>query len=405
MRLLVPTAFLGLSLACCCPLWKTAEEAVVTAPVPVPAPVVPTPSRVPPKADPALTTEQRAAWSKAMDDARVLHRKKDYTKAIARFSDALALFPDDPRALNERGWAELFAGKLDAAEADTRKAIARTTDTSLVGSSYYNLGRIQEEQGKVQDAIVSYRASLRVRPNQTVQDRLATLSPDSVGPARLAAVPMTGPFTDLAAFCTRLKAERPDYDAFTCDPASTELGDYTGASTAPPVAPYTEVRVLAAMGEPADTLYNLAVRLPDGWYVAEELARAYNPGAFGIFEAIDKATLEVKDVVPGGAPEVVYQYTHHRSDEDAGIAEVETNEGRYLVVCGGSPKPSCVGPLLVGAHDERSVIGEGDGGKHETFDRAWDLSVTFTPDGSLSIVPVTGTPPADVKIGVQGLGL
>lgn len=407
MRLIAPVALAGLALACCCPLWKTVDEAVAP-PAPAPAPPAPTPSaRATPKADPALSAEQRAAWGKAMEEARALHRKKAYAKAIARFNDALLLFPDDPRALNERGWAELFAGQLDAAEADTRKAIARTTDPNLIGSSYYNLGRIQEEQGKVLDAIASYTQSLRARPNTTVRERLTTLSPEAVARAdQLAGVPMSGPFTDLAAFCTRLKANRPDYEEFSCDPAAAEMGDYAGAATVTAVAPYLEVRVLAAMGGMTDTLYSLAVRLPDGWYVAEEVVRLYNPGAFGIYEAIDKATLELQDVVPGGSPEVVFRYNHGRSDQDAGIAEVESNEGEYLVVCGGGSRPSCVGPGQVSAHSERSVIGEPEpGSKHETFDRRWALSVTFTPDGSLSLAPVIGTPPADVRIGVHKLAL
>lgn len=409
-------SLLVLLAACCIPI----EPAPTAPPAPTP-PVDPAASAPPaaakpaPKADPALTAEQRRAWTAAMERARALHRKGDYRHAIDAFDQALVLFPDDPRALNERGYAELYAQKLDAAETDTRAALARTTDPNLLGSTWYNLGLIQEQQGRTTDAIASYQRSLAARPNDTVRARLATLDPDLAARLdTLQATPMAGPFTDLAAWCVRARANHAEYRSFRCEPDHPDYSNFSGDTTLPATGPWLEARVVTMAGSSfpddtlgvGDTLFALAVRQADGWWVAENVGSVYNPGAFGIYESIDDSSLAAQDLVPGGPPELFLRYHHGRADTDLGLGEVESDDETVAVLCGIGPSthPSCVGPVTTAAHQNRELIDgvevEADV-KHETFDRGWALDSRFAPDGSW-LLTASGTVPAEAK-GLVGL--
>jgi tetratricopeptide (TPR) repeat protein len=350
--------------------------------------------------DKALTRDDRAAYVKALNDARDFHRKKSYAAAITAFDRALAIYPDDPRALSEKGWSEFFAKNLDAAERDTRDAIARTTDPALLGSSHYNLGRIQEERGEKDQAIASYKESLRVRPNKIVRERLAKLDAAAAAESgSFTAKPLAGPFAGLDKFCAaERKSKGGDYATFLCDAESGEKGELTGPTEAPAQGPYTAVKIFGSSGgyfadAPfglGDASYYLAIKTKDGWYVFTDFAYVYNPGAFGIHESLEVTTLEIKDVVPGGAPEIVVRYEHSRGDSDLGLNEYQQDESEMLMVCGvgASGKPSCVGPQLLSSKSKRDIISaedEAPGTPHDLFDNAFAMTYSFTPDGKLEL--------------------
>jgi len=82
-----------------------------------------------------------------------------------------------------RGWGNrcfvhLKAKRYAPASAACRRGLEIATEGSIRGAILYNLGRIAEEQGHVEEARRQYRSSLRERPgNKTVQARLKGLSP------------------------------------------------------------------------------------------------------------------------------------------------------------------------------------------------------------------------------------
>lgn len=343
-----------------------------------------------------LSKEDRARYRAALAEGRTQHKKGDYKAAMAAFEKALAIDPDDPRALAELGWAAFFAKDLETAEAKTQAALQRTRDANGRGSVLYNLGRIAEERGKKDEAVALYQRSLRERPNTTVRDRLAKLDPASAEVFdMLTPRPLEGPFKTLDAYC---KAH-PTVDGadITCDPLKPIPDSYTGATKAPMgKGPVLEARVIwTGENNGSDWISNvnihLGIQTKDGWFVSAPVTTIYNPGAFGINESVPAATLDLGDAIPGGAPELTYRFTHQRYDSDMGVNEVETSKDESLVVCsiGASGKPSCAGPMLLAMDARRMVLfpdQDEPGATHEgLYETKWSLDQAFLPDGQIEL--------------------
>jgi tetratricopeptide (TPR) repeat protein len=364
------------------------------------------------KGDAALTAEERARYQKFLNEGRSLHEKKDYAGAVKAFEQALAIAPDDPRALSELGWAAFFAKDLDRAEESTKKAIERATEPYLKASSYYNLGRIREERGDREGAISSYRISLGHRFNPTVKARLAKLDPAAGAALEILGVrPIKGPVVSLEAFCEDVK-KRALPQPVRCDAGAKDLGEaYRGPSSVPkPAPPYLTVRVIAsAMGAgdggeaPAigggETSYHLAIRTKVGWFVMEDAASTYNPGAFGITESVEVKELWLRDALPGGAPELFFRSVHYRGDSNLGVNELEEYVDETLLVCGIGPseRPSCTRPIPVSWSEHIGLISpdmDEPGVKHALKDVKGSLSAAFSPaDGQLEITGDVKTVP------------
>lgn len=380
-----------------------------TAPAPAPAPVdiapAPTTAVVVPPAPPApvkktptdtLDKEARARYRAALVEGRELHHKGDYRAAIAAFERALAIDPDDPRALAELGWAAFFVPDLDLAEAKTKAALERTVEAKGKGAALYNLGRIAEQRGETADAIAFYQQSLRERPNGTVRDRLARL--DAAAAAAhdvLTPVALRGPFQTLKEFC----AGHTTFDGETipCDPDAAFPSEVYEGPTAIPKGegPILEARVIWAPGTTmpsteAEVLVMLAIRTDKGWFVSPPVADVYNPGAFGIHASMTAKSLELADLVTGGAPELSYRFVSSRYDSDMGVNEYEDSVETSLVLCGVGPsgKPSCTAAILQDHLSERSVLfpeEDEPGAKHELWNTRYSLKTTIAPAGTITI--------------------
>ncbi|MEZ4465185.1 MAG: hypothetical protein R3F43_12000 [bacterium] len=109
---------------------------------PLTAPAAP-PAANTASSDAPMTIAARQAWRAGLRDGRKAHQAKDYAGAIQGFDRALAAFPDDPRALSERGWARFQAGDLPARGRGRRPPRPGAHHrTQLRASALYNLGRI-----------------------------------------------------------------------------------------------------------------------------------------------------------------------------------------------------------------------------------------------------------------------
>ncbi|HEU4537637.1 MAG TPA: tetratricopeptide repeat protein, partial [Polyangiaceae bacterium] len=349
--------------------------------------------------DKALSARERRAYLEALKAARAAHQQGDPAAALAGFDRALEVYPDDPRALSEKGWVEFLGGALDAAERDTRKALGRSVDVELLGSGYYNLGRIQEGRGNKDAALASYLSSLKVRPNETVKKRALELDPAAVGRGPVTPRLLAGPFKTLAAFCDAAKKE-PSGPGMKvhCDPRGRSLGELEGSAEAkgPAPAPFKAVRLFASNpgtidGGPSElglVEYHLAFETAEGWYVLRAALRLYNPGAFGIFEQATIKAFEWRDLVPGGPGEFVARFEASRGDSDMGLNEFQSDDSELLVACGvgASGRPSCLELPVAGA-SKRELMNEDDelrpAGEppieHHLFSRSYALDVSFTP--------------------------
>jgi hypothetical protein len=357
-----------------------------------------------------LSEEDERRFLKAMVEARGLHDKKDYAGAVKGFQGALAIAPDDPRALSELGWSALYAKDLDLAEASTKKALERATEAYLKASSHYNLGRIQEERGQRDEAIASYKRSLELKLNPVVKDRLAKLDAALAAAFEVLGVTNTkGPFVSVEAFCEDWK-RRALPEKTRCEPKREGLGEaYKGpSSVAKPGAPYQAVRVVASSralkgGEPPEigggaTEYHLVLRTKVGFFAMEKAAATSNPGEDGITESLTVKELAVRDAIQGGAPEVIFRASHYRGDSNMAVNELEEYVNETLTVCGVGPseRPSCTRPIPLEWSEHIGVISpdiDEPGMKHNLRDKKGSLSAAFLPDGTLEIKPGAGELP------------
>jgi tetratricopeptide (TPR) repeat protein len=363
-----------------------------------------------PKEDKKLSLDDRKTYKKALNEARDLQKKKDYAAAVAAFDKALALFPDDPRAMSEKGWAQFFTKDLESAEKNTRDAIGRTTEKNLLGSSYYNLGRIQEERGQTPDAIASYQESLRVRPeNKIVKERLATLNAAVTERDPFAGEALIGPFPTLKALCAEYAKGNHDGSTVKCDfkddntpgegtgPDEGARPSLTGSSA------LAAARVFATPLDPSsedgwsmESYFHLALQTKDGWFLVKEIAYVYNPGAFGISESLSLNKLEFKDILPGGAQELLIEFSHSRGDTDMGLNEFASSNNTSVMVCGvgASGKPSCTEAFAIEESAERGILSDEEEASGEfthegLYKFAWKLAYSFSAAGALEISGAT----------------
>jgi Flp pilus assembly protein TadD len=390
-RTLVPYLLLASAAAC-----SAQQPSAPIAADPTPEPAVATTTE--PIASPPGRDE--AAYRAALVEGRRLHHKKEYAAAVKAFDQALVAAPDDARALFELGWSAMFAGDLARAESVTRRVLAESHDADIRGGAFYNLGRILERRGLVADALASYHQSLVERRNATVTERLEKLQAAAAHVEdSLRAQPLAGPYPTLAAYCSaHVPAET---SRFVCDAASDELGEYEGPpAIVTPSAPYEEVRIFVTASPLFDSgevgsgevFYHLALRTKAGWFVSDELATVYNPGAFGISASIETSAFAERQVIPGGAPEIVLRFAVSVRDSNMAGAEANFTNSTAELVCGigASGAPSCTRPLEIASdggvdyalwRDDQAELGPPPG---EDSHGGWSLELAYA-DGAVEL--------------------
>jgi hypothetical protein len=206
-------------------------------------------------------------------------------------------------------------------------------------------------------AIAAYTHSLKARQNGTVRARLATLDP-----AAAAALdpflprPMGLHDETLAEICeTELSvnketaAERdkdyPDGEVAkmrcTCKPKAIEKG-----LLKKPPAPYRSVRIFQSGCERGGGMSDnnfvdviLAVQLADGFYW--ETLDTSESGHY-CWETFQLVELAVRDVVPGGAPEIVVRWSENH---ECRSGEADLEQHLRVLGIGPSGKPS-ITPII-----------------------------------------------------------
>jgi Tfp pilus assembly protein PilF len=378
------------------------------------------------KQDKKRSRAEQKAWSEAMAKGRARFRAKDFATAVEAFDAALKISPDDAQTLSELGWAAFQAGDLQRAEEMTRASLLRSSTAEVKGATLYNLGRIEEQRNVKDKAIDAYEQSLRVRPNATVLARLRSLDAaraDAFAP--LAFSRADGPHPDLAAFCAKARAGGKDGEKVLCDPEKSAFFAIEGPTEIASVsAPYQKIALhstlvpvfmdtasddIADAGPGTERLF-LAVKLPSGVFLSPELGGVYNPGAFGIHQSLTVRRFELRDVVPGGAKEIVISYGVHADDMNLAGAEMYATESEHLMLCGvpdAGGLLKCTTTLLFSQHEwyethpEYFAPGEVEFSS-KPYDRSFALAFEFTPAGSVTFrnAKGPGTPmplPAEVE--------
>ena len=212
-----------------------------------------------------------------------LHDRGDYDGAIAKYRAALKIEPDNLQVTYELGFSLYAKGDRGEAEKVLRPAAARTSP--FQPALYGMLGNIDDDNGKLADAIKDYQEAIRLAPNLRLAhfnlgvaylrsgklpEARAALENEAVsnpnhpgtqlmlgktyaragfrGPAALAfsrflfMEPVSKRADDArqeleSLFAANVKQESPGHVTITMDPkASKEEGDFSGADLIMPMA-------------------------------------------------------------------------------------------------------------------------------------------------------------------------
>jgi tetratricopeptide (TPR) repeat protein len=245
---------------------------------------------------------------------------------IAAVGDARAN-PDDPRALVELGWQQLKAGDLTAARATTLRAIAAAPDNNLKAAALYNLGRIQEQSNQPVDAAQSYRRSLDLRPNKTVQARLATLESPFTAPA-------IGPFPSVEAYCARKRKESSLKAECLVGDAAVDKGT---ALVARPGAPITDAKLVLYGSKVEGGALSIALKTAGGWFVAPL--------------SEDAANLEVESLQLDASGVLQLRAIAQWNAADNPDGRWSRQCSQTAIVCGAAAKPWCTHALSLAQAD------------------------------------------------------
>jgi tetratricopeptide (TPR) repeat protein len=326
---------------------------------------------------PALDKGQLKRYRAIMAEAVRAAKKGKQAEAMAAYDRALAIKPNDQAALTDQGWSAFLMGTLDRAEAVTRKALAVDGDGRRKAAGFYNLGRILEQRGDKPGAIAAYVQSLDWRPTRTVRERLATLDPAKAAEADpLKPVPMLGPFAKPEAFCQTPNRQ----DRGACPTPGS--GDHAKGI----LPPYSDVLWFRT----GETSCHLAFKLAQGWFVdakgdvcTDDIENEWRVVDWGI-----------TDLVPGGAPEVVFrtatQINELYANQDGYMKTSSKSCEARMMACGVPAKgtPSCV-YLQTGKTQWCPRTGKGDW--------TWQLEPVFSADGQVE-VKATGSPDGDARL-------
>jgi tetratricopeptide (TPR) repeat protein len=250
--------------------------------------------------------EDKQKFAVLLEQGQQLAAQGKLAEAIAAYEQALAVIPDEPRALAERGLVELRQKDYKRADATMRMAIAHATDPAIRGGALYNLGLVQEAQGDKAAAKVSYVESLRTRPSHVVRGRLAALDRalamtfDPFAPKKLA-----GPFGSIEGLCAATVTPEMPADC-SCD-EMTKLGGKKVSGA------FAEVQLFQR--KCAGTELDIAFRTTAGWWSTTVSTAAPNSSPFHCGHTV----FTLGSVVPhGGALAVEYTTSgscFHRASE------------------------------------------------------------------------------------------
>jgi Tetratricopeptide repeat len=346
----------------------------------------------------AMTAVAAAAPDpKLLAKGRDLEAKGDHAGAVVAYEQYLEAVPDDAVANAELGFAALQAKELAKAEAATRTAIAHAPKGAYLhdpngharGVALYNLGLIQEAQGKPRDAASSYKESQASRPSRVVREKLQKLDPvvaataDPLVPVRLA-----GPFKDIRELCRAwLKKVGEDPESTWGEAGSCAKPDSIKVASSKLAKPFVEL--LAFQFESRSAL-ELALRLDDGWYHFEYEGKGDRSSAH-----CGGTTFTVKQLpLAATAPQLRIEYTSAaKSCEHGGNGHTRmwgwSEKGIIAIGIGLAGKPLAP-PAIVTSLDEWQQYDVGK--KQQMTDAA--VTLAWGTDGSLDVTGKVTHPPA-----------
>ena len=348
------------------------------------------------------------AYAKSLGDLRAC---ADAACADAAIDRALSIWPDSP-------WANLLKGRrlADPAEAVSfaRKALEVISRDERIAALEL-AGAALEKVGDRDAAVSAYAERLALGSKLALERHVERLSGKPLAIVRDPSFRLGGPLPSIDFYCQALAAENPSqYGGTHCLPGCAGVDEGPakasgGGWKAELVATIEESDAVAGSKVSCD----LAIGNASGWYVLREAAtcapcghapfpertplleiyadpelkgRGNHDGAPRHDAAISEQ-LEFRDVVPGGAPELVWRMrsrTISVSAWDADRSVISRDDDRVVVVCGlgASGRWSCL-PAQHVSHDQESAFVVGDGPSIERT--TWQQTLKLE-DGRLELI-------------------
>lgn len=263
-----------------------------------------------------VTRAQRTAAVGHIARGRTLSKDKKLDEALAAFEAAMKANPGSSTAACEAGYAALRLGKLDRAQRDLELGLQLVQQPNKEAACRYNLGLVAEKRGDPERAIEHYKVSLTLRDNATVRAKLAKLAPTGtcVPPARMldptkVACGLPDDYWDCGV---TEDGERVTHE-FERDnrfPDAEEIGPGVRLVTAS--AWFGERQRIDLLLE-RDGGHQLLAEL--GWFVVSVNSTR-----------VDRVVYTHRDLVPGGAEEVIIEVQEAYEDDvgDAALMDCES---------------------------------------------------------------------------------
>jgi len=140
----------------------------------------PSPWSKPPRKEPTPPPKEKTPeLSKAeilKNEGTKLYKKKKFDEALAKYSEASILEPDEPVYLLNQSAVLLMQGKFDECVAKCKETIALTIDkskdTKWIGKAHARLASVAEKKGDIEGAIQELKTSLLEYSDGRTRDRL-----------------------------------------------------------------------------------------------------------------------------------------------------------------------------------------------------------------------------------------
>lgn len=311
---------------------------------------------------------KRKELARLLGEGRKASRAKDHGTAIQRFRAALKINPAHAGVLGELGWAHFKAGQLDEAEDVLARALRYSRSDKGRGMVLYNLGRVHEAREDFASAATYYARSLERRPNDTVKARLEGIESrvdkvadhpekDCAFEAQNGEPPRDLCHDFVAGLVKQLDPEVEDAGEILCVHNPTRELDERDVGPDYAVAAGEHDQVTEYMLEIDDdtraTIFSyddpelgfmtehvvLAVVTGQGWFLYP-IAMVEHPGVSYADEDAHGYALRAEQVVPGGAKELVVEWSHGGHDGDLEGNMMWTYNTRQVAVVsleGGKP--------------------------------------------------------------------
>lgn len=295
-----------------------------------------------------------------LGEGRKLVKSGDLEGGVLAYNTLLRIDPHYGPALGELGWAHFKGNELELAQRYTSRALKLARDDKRRGMLLYNLGRVAEARDDKAAASDHYTRSLSVRPNATVEKRLAGLTSAGIRPPTTAVrngLPLLSPtpFTSIESACEFLKNES------MCPTDTCEL------AAAPSEGP--EAGGMLLVDDWAESCWHPAIRGAGGWWIfASALYRQYGSE---IDQNVDK--LSTAAMTAGTTTTVTFRFEDHVYEREWSMGDLEdgdelpgddSTDSEGLVICRSTDAGvSCTRPIV---SKLRRLSGDGESGPNYT---------------------------------------